>query len=177
MSDESTQPVYLRALEMDDLDRTHLWHNDRSLYESLAGSFRYVSRAAEAEWLRSAQSASPQHVNLAICLAATSEHVGNIYLRDIDWIARHAELHIFVGDPQQRGKGYGRAAVGLLTAYAFRDLGLRRVYLFVLADNLAAIRTYSACGFAQEGVLRNHAYKNSSFKDVLVMGICNETVS
>ena len=173
---ETQQNVYLRALELSDLDRTQRWHNDRSLYETLAGPFRYASRAVEEEWLRRAQSPSAEQINLAICLRATSEHIGNIYLREIDWIARHAELHILIGDRQQRGKGYGRAAVRQLIDYAFRDLGLHRVYLFVLADNQAACRAYAACGMIQEGVLRDHAYKAGAFRDVLVMGICNETV-
>jgi RimJ/RimL family protein N-acetyltransferase len=122
------------------------------------------------------QLSSPQQVNLAICLAKQAQHIGNIYLRDIDWIARNAELHIFIGDAQQRNKGYGRVAVQQLIDYAFRDLGLYRVYLFVLADNQAAIRTYAACGLQHEGVLRGHAFKQGAFKDVSVMGICNETV-
>src|SRR6266511_1340668 len=121
MSDsiESTQPVYLLALEFTDLERTLAWHNDRALYATLASPFRFVSRATEEEWLRQAQAASPQQINLAICLTAPEEHIGNIYLRDIDWVARRAELHIFIGDPRQRGKGYGRAAVRLLIDYAF----------------------------------------------------------
>ena len=177
MAIEATQTVYLRALDLSDLDRTQRWHNDRSLYETLAGPFRYASRAVEEEWLRRAQAPSAQQVNLAICLSATSEHIGNIYLREIDWIARHAELHIFIGDPRQRGNGYGRAAVRQLIDYAFGDLGLHRVYLFVLADNHAAQRAYVACGMVHEGVLRDHAYKAGAYRDVLVMGICNETVS
>jgi len=170
-------PIFLRALEHGDLDRIHLWHNDRALYETLAGTFRYVSRVVEEDWLRSAQTSSPYQINLAICLVSTAQHIGNIYLRDIDWVARRAELHIFIGDPQQRGKGNGRAAVRLLLDYAFRDLGLHRIYLFVLADNQPAIRAYIACGLRQEGVLRNHAYKAGRFVDVIVMGICDEAVA
>lgn len=178
MSDQSTvQLIYLRALENEDLERTFLWHNDRSLYETLGGPFRYVSRAVEEEWLRRAQAGDTRHVNLAICLAATRQHIGNIYLREIDWIARNAELHIFIADVHERGKGYGQAAVRQMIDYAFRDLGLHRVYLFVLADNHAAISAYTACGLQAEGRLRGHAFKHGLFNDVIVMGLCHETGS
>lgn len=170
------ESVYLRALELDDIDRTYLWHNDPALYDSLTGMFRYVSRAVEEEWLHKAQAASTQQVNLAICLAANAQHIGNIYLRDIDWVARHAELHIFIYELQHRGRGYGREAVRMLLEYAFQQLGLYRVYLFVLSENALAIRSYQACGFLHEGTLRGHAFKGGQFKDVWIMGMCNENL-
>lgn len=168
------ESVYLRALELDDLERTHRWHNDLALYESLAGTYRYVSRAAEEEWLRKKQNYSTQEVNLAICLTDDSQHIGNVYLQNIDWVARHAELHIFIGEPGQRSKGYGQAVLRLLTRHAFQDLGLLRLYLEVLEDNHSAIRLYEKCGFVVEGKLRNHAFKRGKFKNLVVMGLCAE---
>ncbi len=167
------EPVYLRSLESGDLDRIHKWHNDAALYESLTGTFRYVSYTTVAEWLRNKQAYSMEQANLAICLTNSSEHIGNIYLRDIDWIARHGELAIFIGESGQRCKGYGRAAVRVLIKHAFQDMGLRRLYLFVLADNSRAIRTYESCGFVVEGRLRKHAFKGGEYKDVSIMGICS----
>lgn len=167
------EPVYLRSLEVGDLEQTYKWHNDPALYESLVGTFRHVSRAADEEWLRKAQTYSTQDFNLAICLTHNSEHVGNIYLRDIDWVARRGEMHMFLGVPEQRSKGYGRASLRLLLKYAFEELGLERVYLFVLEDNEPAVKTYERCGFRVEGKLRRHAFKGGRHKDVLVMGICS----
>lgn len=173
------EPVYLRALELSDLERTHKWHNDPELYKMLGGTFRYTSRATEEDWLRRKQtySVSVSEVNLAVCLAESLQHIGNIYLRNMDWVARNAELHIFIGEPDQRSKGYGEAAVRLLINYAFQDLGLLRLYLFVLEDNTPAMRVYEKCGFIVEGKLRRHAFKEGKFKDVLVMGICASDLS
>ena len=78
-------------------------------------------------------------MNLAICLSEPPDHIGNIYLRSINWIDRNAELHTFIAQPKHRGKGYGSTAVRLLTKHAFEDLGLMRIYLHVLASNSAAI--------------------------------------
>ena len=174
MSDE-TDPkaggVYLRALGLEDLPRVLQWHNNPALYTTLGGPFRYVSLEAEEQWLRRILDGRDQ-VNLAICTTAAGEHIGNIYLRDIDWISRHGELHAFIAAPDCRGKGYGTEAVRQLLKHAFCDLGLLRVFLHVLADNEAAIGVYSRCGFAVEGRLRQHAFKQGEFRDVLVMGIC-----
>lgn len=163
--------VYLRALDASDLERVFVWHNDRELYGQLGGTFRWVSRIAEEEWLHRRCAYSTSEVNLAICLKDTGEHIGNVYLRNIDWIARNAELHIFIGPAELRGHGYGREALELVLTHAFNDLGLERIYLYVLASNENAYRLYTKCGFVQEGTLRCHAYKLGKFEDVIVMGL------
>lgn len=170
----SEEPVFLRALEMEDAQRIHQWHNDPALYDSLVGTFWHVSRTNVEDWLRKRQAFSREEINLAICTRQSSEHVGNIYLRDIDWIARRAELHIFIGAAEKRSQGYGQAAVRLLVDHAFGNLGLQRLYLYVLADNRSALRVYEKCGFIVEGTLRRHACKNGAFKDVMLLGLCAE---
>jgi len=118
------EPVYLRALELDDLERTYKWHNDPEMYRTLGGAFHHVSHVTEEEWLRKMVVSSPNEVNLAICLTENSLHIGNIYLRNIDWIARNGEAHLFIGEVGERSKGCGQAAIRLLVRYAFQDLGL-----------------------------------------------------
>lgn len=171
-ADAAVEPVYLRALQMDDLSRIHEWHNDASLYESLGQPRRFVSPAVVEKWLRERVVYSNNRLALAICVSDTGEHVGNIYLNKIDWVARHAEMALFIADPVHQSKGYGQSAVRLMIKYAFGTLGLLRLHLTVLADNARAIKAYEKCGFRVEGRLRRHAYKNGQFKDMLVMGLC-----
>ncbi len=166
------EDVYLRALEPADLDRTRKWHNDPSLYDTLVSPFRYVSQAAEQEWIRTKVAYSRTEIQLAICLKEGDRHIGNIHLTDIDWVSRHAHLGIFIGETQYQSKGYGQQAVRLMLHHAFADLGLHRVDLSVLDDNPRAIRAYEKCGFVIEGRLRQHAFKRGQFRDLILMGIC-----
>lgn len=166
------EKIYLRPLHSNDLTRICAWHNDPSLYEMLLGNYRPVSSLTVDEWLQKKLAYNNNEINLAICITAEGTHIGNIYLRDIDWIARRAEMHIFIGDTEHRSKGFGEAAWRLLMKYAIEDLGLRRLYLFVLADNEQAINIYRKCGFVEEGMLRQHAYKKGKWKDVFVMAYC-----
>lgn len=164
------EPIYLRALDASDGDRCHKWHNDRNLYETLCDAFRFVGKHADKEWLDRKTSYSTDEVNLAMCVRETGKHVGNIYLRQIDWISRRAMLHIFIGDREERSKGYGQSAVRQLLSYSFNDLGLRKVHLDVLADNRAAINSYEKTGFRIEGTYKNHTFKHGVWKDVVAMG-------
>jgi RimJ/RimL family protein N-acetyltransferase len=167
------EEVFLRALGSDDIENCLRWHNDQELNRFLLGTFHYVNRDTEMNWLKKVQTPSNQDVNLAICLSDNGQHVGNIYIRDIDWIFRRGELHVLIGEQEHRGKGYGEAAVRLLIRYAFDSLGLHRIYLLVLENNQAAIRMYSRCGFEREGVLKHHGFKNGKFQNVLIMGLTN----
>ncbi len=163
--------VFLRALDKEDLERTHRWHNDPELYSTLVNPFRFVSSAAELEWLQRKAVYSTTEVNLAICLRLNGEHIGNFYLGQIDWISRRAFLGIFIGNSEHRGKGYGREAMRLALRHAFEDLNLQRVFLEVLSENTAAIKLYEKCGFVVEGRFRSHVFKNGRYQDVVLMGI------
>lgn len=166
------EDIYLRALDVSDVERTWKWHNDSGLYEMLVNPFRYVSRGAEEEWIRRKLAYSQTELQLAICLKESHQHIGNINLRDIDWTARIAQVGIFIGEAEHRSKGYGSQALRLMLRHAFNDLGLLRLYLTVFEDNQCAIRAYQKCGFVVEGRLRKHAYKLGQFKDLILMGIC-----
>ncbi len=172
MEDSKLDSVYLRSLEPEDLERVHAWHNDPAMYESLMGTFHYVSRPTVENWLRSKCVFSDREINLAICLKSNSQHIGNIYLRDIDHVSRHGLAHIFIGESQERGKRYGQQATRMLVEYAFNELALHRVYTYVLEDNIASIRMFEKCGFAVEGKMRNHVYKRGVYRDVVILGVC-----
>lgn len=167
-----TEGIYLRILEPSDLERVYQWHNDQALYRTLMGTHHFVSRGTVETWLHQKSTFSNSEVNLAICLKEKDTHIGNIYLRDIDWTSRHGLLHLFIGEPSQRGKGYGQQAVNLLLEYAFITMGLKRIYLYVFEENQAALAIYKKAGFKIEGTLRQHVFKEGRYADILIMGLC-----
>ena len=167
----SQEPALLRAIDASDLTNLHRWHNDPQLYKSLGSSFRYVSLAAEEKWLQARLAYTVSEVYLAVCDRMTGAMVGYTSLRAIEWLSRHAEFHLVIGDVASRGKGYGASAARQMMAHSFGDLGLHRLWLEVLASNTAAIATYQKCGFNEEGRLSQHVFKDGSHVDVLIMGI------
>ena len=100
--------------------------------------------------------------------------VGRCGLFDFDEYARTCRLGIGIGDREYWGRGYGRECVGLLLEYAFRHRNIHKVCLDVLADNERAISSYVACGFIEEGRLRQQEWHQGEFKDTIVMGILRE---
>jgi RimJ/RimL family protein N-acetyltransferase len=82
-----------------------------------------------------------------------------------------AELGISIFDPAYLGQGYGREAIRLFLDWTFRIRNYHRIWLQVSAPNTRAIQSYQACGFVEEGRLRQHDYYNGQYIDIICMGL------
>jgi RimJ/RimL family protein N-acetyltransferase len=58
--------------------------------------------------------------------------------------------------PEARGRGAATRAMRLLVAWAFRELGMRRVQALVHPDNAASAAVLERLGFEREGLLRSY---------------------
>ena len=109
-----------------------------------------------------------------ISLQDSGAPVGSVYIQSVDYVHKNAEYGIFIGDIDARGKGCGTDAAKLMICYSFEYLGLHKLYLRVLADNRAAIRSYEKAGFITEGILRDEIFADGKFHDVIRMSIIKE---
>lgn len=48
------------------------------------------------------------------------------------------------------------------------------LFLNTLASSARAVRCYAACGFQEEGRMRQHDFINGKYEDVLAMGLLRE---
>jgi ribosomal-protein-alanine N-acetyltransferase len=64
-----------------------------------------------------------------------------------------------------RGKGICSEAVVLGLRFAFRTLGLNRVYAHVFPGNAASARVLEKAGFTFEGILRKSARHRGRYRD------------
>ena len=76
----------------------------------------------------------------------TRQFIGN--LEFMNFKDDEAEWGIVMTHKMQ-DKGYGAEALQRSVEYGFSELGLRRIYLVVYADNLRAIHVYEKCGFIE----------------------------
>lgn len=162
--------IFLAPLDLSHVPRLTNWKNDRNLAHQIAAHPAQYSEDDVRAWLLR-NSADQHQVLLGIFDQQDQEVIGVARLMFIDWISQVAELGVFIGDSAARGRRRGQEAVGLLLKHAFMDLGLERVYLRVMSDNLPAMRCYEACGFVREGTLRSHFVSEGARYDMLVMGI------
>lgn len=96
--------------------------------------------------------------------------VGNAGLHRHHGRRRHvAVIGMGVADDLS-GQGIGTALLRALLDSADSWLDIHRLELSVFADNARAIRLYERHGFVREGLLRDHAFRNGAYVDVVVMG-------
>jgi diamine N-acetyltransferase len=111
----------------------------------------------------------PRRVWFALYETAAWRMIGHTNLRDIDHHHGTAEFGITIGDPADRGQGYGTEATRLILDYAFTALGLTNVLLDTTEYNHAAIRTYEKAGFKEIGRRRQSHFSGGRLWDVVFM--------
>ena len=71
----------------------------------------------------------------------------------------------------EKGNGYGRAAVRFIKNYVFGELGFHRVWLEVLENNERAYQLYRSEGFIDEGVHRESLRQGEKYLSLMVMSM------
>lgn len=77
------------------------------------------------------------------------DFIGTVKVQPIDFLKKSAWLGIMIGDPEFRGRGYGREAMQEVLNYLFNSLKLKEVFLGVDLKNFEAISLYKALGFSE----------------------------
>lgn len=96
--------------------------------------------------------------------------IGTCTLFHLDRENRRAEIG-FALARSCWGKGLMSEGLGLLTAFCFRKLGLRRLEADVDPRNAASIRCLERLGFVEEGMLRERWSVGGAVQDTLLFGL------
>jgi RimJ/RimL family protein N-acetyltransferase len=125
--------------------------------------------------------ATARHIDLDALLESASHHVGIVTLLagdpigvvaflDHDRTQQRAELRKLIAVPAARGHGYAREATVLWLKYGIDRLGLEKISLSTLQNQLRNIRVNESVGFRVEGVLADEVLIDGQRMDVLRMG-------
>ena len=72
--------------------------------------------------------------------------IGLIYVKEVDWAKRQAELAYCIGYSYE-GRGFTTEAVSLLTDWALKELQMKTLQIIVHKSNTASIRVAEKCGY------------------------------
>ncbi len=104
---------------------------------------------------------------------AVAPPVGYAAISEVDWRKRRAVASIILGESKYWGKGLGHEVLSLLFAYAFCEMGLHKVSIYIYSDNERSIRLFKH--FAQvEGQLCSHEQRDGVWQDVTLLGLTEE---
>ena len=164
--------VYLSPISAEDAETYCSWLNDPLVSGNIDGAAKVYSLEAEREYIEKIKKENA-HI-YAIVLKETDTLIGNIGIEDIDATSRTATIGMFIGDEENRGKGYGSEALRLACRYAFDRLNMHSLHLWVFSFNERAMNVYKKVGFREVGRMRESYYLDGKYHDSILMDILRD---
>jgi len=164
---------HLRPWRADDAPALQRHADNRRIWINLRDLFPHPYTLANAQFFLEIIAKEKPLATLAI--ATDTEAIGCIGLKlGTDVHRRSAELGYWLGEPFW-GRGIMTEVVRAFTAQAFVDFDLVRIYAESFASNGASVRVLQKAGFAYEGRLRAHVFKDGQLQDALVYArLCDD---
>ncbi len=162
------------------LDVTHCsldylrWLNDEDVYRYLETGGNYNMHMLK-EYIE--ESVFKNIYFWAIHLKSDDKHIGNIKIDPINLKLGTGEYGILMGDKNEWGKGYAKEASLTIIDYCFNIIGLRKITLGVISENISAINLYKKLGFELEGTFKYHGFYNGKWCSCFRMTLFNNKFS
>jgi RimJ/RimL family protein N-acetyltransferase len=163
--------ITLREISREDLPTINRWRRDPVVADGVGAPRRFIGLDVDVRWYEDYLSRRSNEIRCAICLADSNQLVGMVSLTRIDHVHRHAEYNAVVGERGSQNRGIGTAATKAMVRHGLFDLNLHRIYVSILCENAGSIRMCEKAGFRKEGVIREGAYKNGCYHDLVLMGV------
>jgi len=97
--------------------------------------------------------------------------LGKALFEWVDWANGNSYLSLGIGSGQDRRKGIGTQALGLLLHFAFAELSLFRVTIVIPEYNQAAVALVRKFGFVEEVRRRKAVLRDGQEFDLLAFGL------
>lgn len=161
--------IYLSPLNMEDAEKYVEWFCNFKLTDGIGNSGMVMSLESEKEWID--KTLKNNDLQFAIINLENNELIGNCGFSSISHKNRIGTIGLFIGEEDNRSKGYGTEALKLLLDYGFNYINLNNIMLTVKSFNERAIRCYEKVGFKEFGRRRESYFLNGKYYDDVHMDI------
>ena len=165
--------IYLSPRSVEDVEKYTEWLNDFQTTDYIGRSGIICTLEAEKKYFEECEKTDDE-VAFAIIDLEKDKLLGTCGIHKINNINRTATLGIFIGDKEERNKGYGTEAIRLMLDFGFNYLNLHSIKLDLLAFNERALKCYQKCGFKEYGRRRKSDFINGKYYDTISMDILAE---
>lgn len=157
----------IRAIEREDLPYVVRWRQTSYVSKQFM-SHKPITLSTQDQWY--SKYCEDETDIIFIIWKNRTERIGMIGLSNIDFKNQKAELgRVVIGESCYLRKGYGSWSLRSVMDFGFHDLNLRKIYLRVFCDNMAATGLYGKLGFSVEGRLKQEYFLGGRWRDVLIM--------
>ena len=167
-----SERIYLSPLCVNDYQLCTKWVNDETLSRG-TGFFKVnFTELNEKEWMENVNKKGDHHY--AIVRKEDDVFLGIYGLELKDDISRRYRVGGFIGEKEERGKGYGTEALKLITKFGFEVLNAETIYSGIFVFNEASLKAAIKAGYTVAGKYRNSYFYNGEYHDQHCIEIIRE---
>ena len=124
------------------------------------------------QWQRSSATgvASGTDLPMLIVDAAEDTVLGAVGIHNLDAASGRASAGYWLA-AAARGRGAARRGLELLARFAFAELGVKRIELWIEPENAPSLHVAEAVGFRREGLLRSFMRVGGRRRDMLMYSL------
>lgn len=159
--------ISLRAILKEDIKYLNKWKNDYDVFKYLGGGFEPQSIDDQIKYIDELIKITEK--NKRFVIVVNNVPIGICGLYNINLKNRNCELGIYIGDKTQWGKGYGKVTCKIIHEYAIKILGLKKIKLLVVEENISAINMYKKLGYEIVGIYKYDRFIEGELKNVVAM--------
>lgn len=161
--------ISLRPMELEDGELLRELMNNPQISDYVVGWGFPVSLFSQKNWIQDSNNNSSYR--LVVLDNETQEAIGITGLWNIDWHNQSATSAIKI-IPTKSKKGLGSEAITLSMAWAFYNVGLRRLEATILDFNGPSMGAYvKKCGWRVEGCHKEAVFKKGQWHDLYSIAI------
>ena len=162
-------PLRGKQINVRIFDKNNDYHLVQEWLKDKAGRWFLLSRSSSSS--KTLQELLEDNRNIfGIIALPDSIPIGLMGFLNYDQNNHKAEMRKLIGEEIHRGKGYAKEATMLWIQYGINNLGLKKIYLNTIENNIRNVTLNKELGFQIEGILRKEFVINNEYYDVIRMG-------
>jgi diamine N-acetyltransferase len=167
--------IYLRALELEDLEFLYQLENNELVWE-VSNTTTPYSKFILKQYLENSYKDifEAKQLRLVICVSGSDKLIGCVDL--FDFVPKHKRVGvgIIISSKQDLQKGYASEALNMICNYVFTHLNSHQVYANITEDNQPSISLFENAKFKKVGIKLDWIYSFGKFKNELLYQLVNE---
>jgi ribosomal-protein-serine acetyltransferase len=146
------------------------FHNRRHIAEWMFWIDENFSRSEAEEHIQKSLERLASHQGFEAGIWFEDQLAGCIKFHYFDWEHRNTEIGFWLGAKFQ-GSGTATRACAAMVNHAFRELGMHRVEMRCMSENVRSRRIPQRLNFVEEGLLRRVRWRMDHFDDQVIYGM------
>lgn len=160
--------VRLRTVERGDLETLRAARNSPEVVRHFEGKVP-ITQGAQERWFERLGADDRSHY--FVVESNDGVFLGAANVKNIHWVHRHGDYGLYVVPGQGRNPLAAVEAAVLVLDFAFNTLNLHKVFGNIMSHNATSLRFNEGLGFVREGVLREHAWHEGRFVDLVQVAL------